>query len=251
MTITIVFIVSENLGSDADLNNKLNFAATVTSILLAAIAIVISLIEGFKNAKANENILNSSEVITGVTDQLSKSTQVLKSLSENLNNFDIAASLQSLQDKIENSNSELSSIKSMFANNSTSVQSATINTIFEDNKELTKNLIDSINSSKNNFLLKLLYFLANVSEINLENEKELTEVFTEVLNYDPDTNTFSETSRTPLISQFAVFSKLKFIDVWDAPHIINPQIIDILKEYPNEIYEPVDSYIKYKGLQKE
>jgi uncharacterized membrane protein (DUF485 family) len=80
LAMLIVVLIIQLSFNDGMFTAKLEMASTLISIVLAVIAIVITLTEGTKNARANDEILSSSEAIKNSTQELTGISNELKNI---------------------------------------------------------------------------------------------------------------------------------------------------------------------------
>lgn len=71
----IIVILTDNSVNDSDFNEKIEFAATAVSIVLAVIAILLTLIEGYQNSNVQNKLDASSDYIRDLISELKDVTQ--------------------------------------------------------------------------------------------------------------------------------------------------------------------------------
>jgi hypothetical protein len=95
-----ILILSNKLSDNVVLQNKLEFTATITSIILSVIAIVLTLTESAKNQLSSNKINESSDKICNTTNKIDTSTDTLLELVDELKGIDISAELCSVRETL-------------------------------------------------------------------------------------------------------------------------------------------------------
>lgn len=185
-------------GDSATLATKLNFTATVVSIILAVIAIIITLLEGAKNGQANDRIINSSKTLKKVTkkineatdissnkidtatDDINKSIDLLKKISEKLSTVEFIEEFRVIKEGLETHNAMLSTVSekitempnSMIFSQSRDIAGSQTTSklydLFDTNKDVLNEFITSLDILKKKPIHHLLYFLHSVQGRTLD-----------------------------------------------------------------------------------
>lgn len=201
-------------GDSTTLATKLNFTATVTSIILAVIAIIITLLEGAKNGQANDRIINSSKTLKKVTkklneategsslkidaatDNINKSIDLLKEISEKINNVEFIEEFRIIREGLQAHSEMLSTVSDKITeipnsmlisqthhSSSGSLTTSKLNDLLETNKDILNEFLSSVDFLKNKPLHYLLYFLDSIQGKTLDSSKDNSIVWSFLRNY--------------------------------------------------------------------
>lgn len=107
--ILIIILFSNFFYKDDMLVMKFEFAATITSIILAVLAIIMTITEGYKNAKSSQDILDSSQDIL-------KSSNIIRNNVNELNDLQIKNELIELKNIISSVEESLCTKMDFFMN---------------------------------------------------------------------------------------------------------------------------------------
>jgi hypothetical protein len=95
-----IFIIVQVVQTPSILSEKLEFASTLTSIILSVIAIIYTLVDSSINKQASAKIIEASSIISSVTNEVNTSTTLLSALTEDLTQLEMDKKLTKLQDML-------------------------------------------------------------------------------------------------------------------------------------------------------
>lgn len=171
------------VGNSMTLATKLNFTATVISIILAVIAIIITLVEALKNGHVTQVIIASTNTLEKVTSDLMSSSNEIKNsattssqmiedvnkkIVESSNNLSqisvyLDEEFQKIREMLEYQTHVLSTVEGKMLEGISEYGDTTevsgLSRIILKNKEYISELMNSMNIVINDVLYYLVYFL--------------------------------------------------------------------------------------------
>ncbi|HEX9060677.1 MAG TPA: hypothetical protein VF941_10900 [Clostridia bacterium] len=106
----MVFLLTHFAGNRSVLGAKLEFASTITSIILSVIAIIFTLVESSNAKGTSEKIIDASNIISDVTKRIDNSSNELTSITNKLTSMNLEEKLSMYGEAIKSLNEELASI---------------------------------------------------------------------------------------------------------------------------------------------
>lgn len=255
--IVIIFILlgANFFGASSSLANKLNFTATVTSIILAILAIVFPLIENsnIKQTniilrqtskdikKANKSLQDNSSIINESVSTLNASIVQLQGLSERLNDERILSQIDSLRKEMANQSIiTVKQLSDIMANTYPKAEKNSVDISFRDiinNKDVIKGLIQSVSPK----CYRVLYLAYKLLGENF-GRKEFIKKTTSFLQEESKNANFMDLHVGINVGLIRQLIKMGLI-ILSEPVEMSDVLKEIIQEQDDTIYAGVDLYI--------
>lgn len=257
--VIIVFtLLGANIfGGNTSLGSELTFAATVTAIILAVLAIIFPLIDSANNRHiqnaimkissdldtSNKTLQRNSEEVDKSISTMNTSVSELNRLSESLNSSKIIDLIDDLKKEVSlQSSATRDHFTKIFETNSSlgkdkAIEGSLLKSIGKD-KTAIKEFI-SLFDIKGKTSVRLLYALSRASK-DLDGDKYTRFIYSFIKNEDKDNNKdFNVGVYACMIRFLRIFGLIEF----DNKFVFSDVIKDIISEEEPETFAEVDSFI--------
>jgi hypothetical protein len=163
VVLILTFILAHWFGKSPSLASDLSVAATLISIILGVLAIFISLYQSLSDQKASDNLHLSSNRIVVATEKLDQVTTIISNLSSELKTLDFTKHFSELKQETSALREMLTSGGRERIEDKTSSESLS--------EDFVADFLRRLNSSQNNRLIKTLYLIQKLVEVNLDEPK--------------------------------------------------------------------------------
>lgn len=174
LVLLLVGLSTSQFGNNVSVLNYVSFAGTITSILLAVVAIIYSFFQNFSNINLNQKLIESADKIEKSIANIDSASKDISSTSSSIDNAtnkmdSSSEKIESLIDTVNNSlevfNKVSEELTDRFESFSNDLQ-YTVNTRMEIAQSKISEVFDLVNSQTGS--------LNNPGKFDLSNSKELT-----------------------------------------------------------------------------
>jgi hypothetical protein len=111
LVLLLIGLSTSKLGNDSAILNYVSFAGTITSILLAVVAIIYSFFQNFSNASLNQKLIESADKIENATRRVDETLSSIENVTDRLGNVPLSVNEATKEINRTSNNIELASKK--------------------------------------------------------------------------------------------------------------------------------------------
>lgn len=266
--IIIIFLLSHFSGSRSVLGAQLEFASTITSIILSVIAILFTLIDSLDNKKNINKIDDSADKITNVTDKIDGSSNELKNITRQLSDLKLDEKFIEFEEILNGLNNSVTTMTTQVGNGIDEIKDKIVKpSISIKDSEVSKSNNNDVTENLHNVCLylaknldeeyyhikELIYFISKLRQLDKPMEFKIIDSYIKTQINDTSDKLFLIGKCYCIIGLLANFDCLHWMKDTHKIYGFNDKFFEItewMEENRPDIVKNINDFIEHSENDK-